>query len=74
MDSVEIQIGPCDYLNPGNGYAIKVTKNGTVILYTAKHPVTGKDLDLRSSVEVAGMYAPPVDPNPCVDSSCLNRT
>ena len=57
MNSVEIEIHPCDYLNPGFGYEVKVTVNGESVLWTNKHPVSKKDLDLASAIEVANIFS-----------------
>lgn len=58
MDSWDITFGPNDPLNPGFGYYIKVECNGRRLLYTPTHPVTGKDLDYHTCLEVAAMYGP----------------
>ena len=58
MDSYDCTITPCDPLNPEFGYSIRVERNGTTLLYTAQHPVTGADLTYHSAVEVAAMYGP----------------
>jgi hypothetical protein len=31
MNNIEIEIRPCDYLNPGFGYKVKVTINGVLL-------------------------------------------
>ncbi len=57
-DSYDVTITPCDPLNPGFGYAIKIEKNGVRILYTASDPRTGNSLDYASCVKLAGQYGP----------------
>ena len=57
-----IKFGPIDPLNPGFGYHIRVEHGGTgeVLLSTAKHPVTGRDIDFSDCLEIAGWYAIPL--------------
>lgn len=58
MDVWEVDFQPCDLLNPEFGYRIKVRHNGSIVLLTAQHPVTGDDLDYAGCLEVAAMYGP----------------
>jgi hypothetical protein len=55
----DVTFGPCDPLNLGCGYYIKIERDGVPILHTSRHPDTGKDLDYASCVEIAGQYGPP---------------
>lgn len=57
-ESWEVNFGPCDGLNPQFGYQIRIERNGRVVMLTAKHPVTGADLDYAGCVDVANMYGP----------------
>lgn len=52
----------CDHLNPGFGYQLKISNatNGTRLLFTSKHPVTGDDLlTARDCLDVIEAYVPP---------------
>jgi hypothetical protein len=55
-----VSFGPCDRLNPGFGYQIKIERacSGMLVLCTDKHPLTGADLDFAGCLEVAAMYTP----------------
>lgn len=55
-----VTFGPCDRLNPGFGYQIKIVRtcSGMVVLCTDTHPLTGADLDFAGCLEVAAMYTP----------------
>jgi hypothetical protein len=53
-----LMIGLRDNLNPGFGYQIEVIDlRGERVLFTSRHPVTGKDLlTYHDALEVAAMY------------------
>jgi hypothetical protein len=55
---VEVSITLCDGLNPGFGYAIRVTRRGAVLLTATRDPVTGEHLNFTAALRVAAMYAP----------------
>lgn len=55
---VEVSIRLCDALNPGFGYALRVTRRGVVLLATTLDPVTGEHLTLDAALRVALAYAP----------------
>lgn len=57
-DSWDITFGPCDPQNPGFGYEIHIQRNGRTVLKTATHPMSGKDLDYATCLEVASNYGP----------------
>ena len=57
-ESWDVRFGPCDPLNPGFGYELEVRRNGERVLFTGKHPVSGKDLDFDACLDVARMYGP----------------
>ena len=58
MVDLHVSFGPCDPLNVELGYQIRVERRGELVLFTSRHPVTGKDLDFAGCVEVAAMYSP----------------
>lgn len=58
--ALSVTFGPCDRLNPGFGYQIKIERaNGSMVLCITQHPLTGADLDYAGCVEVAAMYVTP---------------
>lgn len=60
VTALRVTFGPCDYLNPGFGYQIKIERtNGSMVLCISQHPLTGANLDYAGCVEVAAMYAAP---------------
>lgn len=64
--TLHVQFGPCDPLNSGFGYQLRIEKDGRPLLLTSKHPITGVALTYDSCVEVAAMYATPPSADPPV--------
>jgi hypothetical protein len=54
---VEVSIALCDGMNPGFGYALKVTRRDVTLLATTRDPVTGEHLTYEAALRVALTYA-----------------